>query len=98
MDGFLVCASCGQTFAEFQKSGLLGCSACYLAFESELGRILKRLHGARHHCVEAPPKQDALAVLEAQLQDAVRREAYEEAVALRDHIRILKQGLNDHDV
>lgn len=95
MEGFLVCTACGQTFAEFQKSGLMGCPACYHAFEGELGRIFKRLHGVSQHRVETPPQRDALTDLEAQLRDAVRREAYEEAVALRDQIRGLKMQDSD---
>lgn len=97
MEGFLVCAHCGQTFAEFQKGGLLGCPACYLAFEGELARLFHRLHGACRHCVE--PSDQAVLELELKLKDAVRREAYEEAVALRDLISTLKAQIHiGHDV
>ena len=93
MEGFLVCPSCGQTFAAFQKSGLLGCSKCYAAFEQELGRVFKRLHGATKHPVSFAPVQmpiETLDDLEAQLADAVQREDYEEAGRLRDRIETLK--------
>ncbi|MFT5365427.1 MAG: protein arginine kinase activator [Candidatus Latescibacterota bacterium] len=90
MNVSLICSQCGQTFAEFQKSGLLGCAGCYPAFASELTDIFKRLHGATQHCLVDVPKQGTLADLEAQLRDAVSREAYEEARDIRDHILTIK--------
>ena len=93
MEGFLVCPSCGQTFAEFQKGGLLGCPACYTAFEQELGRVFKRLHGAPQHAVDLVLTEspvDTLDGLEVQLADAVRQEDYEQASLLRDRIEKLK--------
>jgi len=90
MSGSSVCPQCGQTFAEFQKGNLLGCASCYLAFAEELAPIFKRLHGVAHHCQRNTPVSGSLAKLEAQLQDAVAREAYEEASDLRDRILTLK--------
>lgn len=94
MDSFLVCSSCGHTFAEFQKVGLLGCPDCYRAFEHELGRVFKRLHGATHHTVDVVITKDqipeTLSGLYEQLEDAVQREAYEEAGEIRDRIKKLK--------
>ena len=89
------CPGCGQTFEAFQKGGLLGCCTCYLAFEGELDRLLKRIHGVCWHQVmpvdllACEPDED-LKALEVELQKAVNREAYEEAVALRDRILKLK--------
>lgn len=95
MQGFLVCSQCGQTFAEFQKGGLLGCAGCYSVFASELSRIFKRLHGATQHCLaEVQPAKETVQDLEAQLKDAVAREAYEEASGLRDRILALKSTLS----
>jgi protein arginine kinase activator len=92
MDGSLVCGVCGQTFAEFQKCGLLGCPGCYPAFSSELKHIFKRLHGATQHRVSQMPDGEILSLLEAQLRDAVAREAYEEASRIRDRILTLKNA------
>lgn len=95
MEGFLVCSSCGQTFAEFQKTGLFGCSACYKAFEPELERLFKRVQGVYAHRVEPRVEENTvedLASLKARLQEAVEREAFEEAGALRDRIEKLKPG------
>ncbi|MFN0131505.1 MAG: UvrB/UvrC motif-containing protein [Phycisphaerales bacterium] len=44
------CGECGLSFAEFKNTGILGCPACYQAFESQLGPLLERSHeGATHH-------------------------------------------------
>ncbi len=44
------CGSCGLTFAELKKSGLVGCEHCYAAFESRLLPLVQRAHegGGRH--------------------------------------------------
>ena len=86
----MVCSSCGHTFAEFQKVGLLGCPDCYRAFEHELGRVFKRLHGATHHAIDIAKISETLSDLYVQLDDAVQREAYEEAGEIRDRIKKLK--------
>ena len=95
MEGFLVCSACGQSFAEFQKSGLFGCASCYEAFQPELDRLFKRIQGVCSHNAEAPThavdEVIDLEALEAKLRDAVSREDFEEAVVLRDQIRRLKQ-------
>lgn len=90
MDGSFVCSQCGQTLEAFKKDGLLGCAMCYPAFAGELTRIFKRLHGATQHCRVDVPKQDTVVALEAQLRDAVAREDYEAASALRDRILVIK--------
>ena len=48
--GGIGCPACGMVYDEFKKAGRLGCAECYEAFASQLGRLLKRIHGAdRHH-------------------------------------------------
>src|SRR5690606_38755704 len=40
---------------QFRSTGLLGCPACYAAFESKLGPVLERAHeGAARHVGKAP--------------------------------------------
>ena len=90
----LVCTDCGQTLAEFEGSGLFGCASCYEAFEPELERVLKRIHGrARHKPDPAGTEeshQESLSDLEEQLRRAVNGEAFEEAARLRDRIGTLR--------
>lgn len=49
------CTSCGRTFAEFRKMGLLGCPNCYSQFATKLTPILAREHeGSTHHVGKVP--------------------------------------------
>lgn len=51
----LTCSGCALTFAEFRSAGLLGCEACYVSFEAQLGPLIERAHeGATHHVGKAP--------------------------------------------
>ncbi|MCA9279843.1 MAG: UvrB/UvrC motif-containing protein [Phycisphaeraceae bacterium] len=51
------CTHCGRTFAEFRRSGLLGCANCYTQFASKLTSILAREHeGATHHVGKVPTR------------------------------------------
>ena len=91
------CAACGTTFAEFAKTGLFGCPACYEGFGSRLHRVLKQIHGvAAHdeHWESADSAPEALLHgLQTQLEQAVSREAFEEAGRLRDRIVALRDEL-----
>ncbi|MEM1186362.1 MAG: UvrB/UvrC motif-containing protein [Planctomycetota bacterium] len=49
------CGSCGLTFAEFKRSGLLGCEMCYEVFERQLAPLIERAHeGGGHHVGKVP--------------------------------------------
>lgn len=49
------CSTCGQTYASFRSSGLLGCPKCYEVFEGQLGPLLSRAHeGGTHHAGKRP--------------------------------------------
>lgn len=49
------CSECGTTYNQFRQSGLLGCPACYEAFETQLGPLLARAHeGGTHHVGKVP--------------------------------------------
>jgi len=92
------CESCGLTYSDFRKRGLLGCPACYEAFEDQLGPLLKRAHeGADRHIGKVPHyagademRQQRLLQLRRQLDQAVASEAYETAARLRDEVRQLE--------
>jgi len=94
------CPSCGMTFAEFRKEGLLGCPACYDAFEQRLGSLLERAHeGGSHHCGKIPKRagsslerQQHLTTLRQSLQRAIEHEQYEDAARLRDEIASLEHN------
>lgn len=88
------CRNCGLTFSDFSKAGQLGCSECYEQFAAALEPVLRRIHGNALHVGKVPRRtggqvraRKEIEGLRARLQDAIRREAYEEAAKLRDEIR-----------
>ncbi|MBI4368922.1 MAG: hypothetical protein HY547_01690 [Elusimicrobia bacterium] len=99
------CPNCSMTYAAFKAGGYLGCSACYGVFGASLKEIVRKIHGANIHsgvryrgavpraATEPTPRQKAefqLIQLRKNLSAALKREAYEEAIALRDKIRDLE--------
>ena len=45
----IICPHCGETYAEFQKTGMLGCAECYQAFRKELTPLITRVQGRTQH-------------------------------------------------
>ena len=51
------CTGCGQSFADFKKTGLLGCSCCYQIFENRIGPMIERAHeGGCSHVGKVPKR------------------------------------------
>ena len=93
------CPQCGIKFVEFRNSGRLGCPHDYQEFRQELIPLLENIHGETRHCGKMPRRlpqnkqtQSELIQLRKQLQQAVTKEAYEEAAHLRDRIRKLEES------
>jgi protein arginine kinase activator len=92
------CAYCGMSLDDFKKTGRLGCSHCYVTFESHLSGLLRRLHGGTQHVgkVYLPPnpseaaQKERLAGLKRKLDHAVQAEDFERAAEIRDQIRTLE--------
>ena len=92
------CEYCGLTLKQFKKTGRLGCSHCYVAFDDHLRSLFRRLHGGTQHVgkVYLPPDpsaadlRDRLTRLRRSLDVAVEREDFERAAQLRDQIRELE--------
>lgn len=91
------CPRCGTTYADFARTGLLGCAGCYDAFQAAIEPVLRRVHGASRHGGKAPRGRRAaepaseLERLRRELEAAVREERYEDAARLRDRIRALER-------
>jgi protein arginine kinase activator len=92
------CPVCGIKFVEFRNTGRLGCPHDYMEFREELAPLLENIHGELRHLGKTPRRlpqnkqtQSELLQLRKQLQQAVTREAYEEAARLRDRIRQLEE-------
>lgn len=97
----LVCNECRMTYAEFRQTGLLGCPACYAAFDTQLSPLLERAHdGIVEHYGKVPRKagggaattQTDLVRLRRELKAALDHEDYETAAKLRDSIRELEKS------
>jgi len=90
----LKCPNCGLTYADFKKTGRLGCGVCYNTFSRYLGPLLKRIHGSTQHTGKSPLKVSNslrkgidIQTLRTRLQNAIQAEAFEEAAKLRDQIK-----------
>lgn len=68
------CPICGMAYADFKRTGLMGCESCYRAFESQLLPLIERAHeGGSFHIGKTPkrlathsPERLALALAEAE--------------------------------
>lgn len=92
----ITCPRCGETYAEFQKTGMLGCAECYQAFRKELTPLITRVQGRAQHAGRRPPvseeeqaRQNRMDELRFQMEAAVAEENFEEAARLRDELRAM---------
>ena len=97
------CSVCGMNYAQFRKTGLLGCENCYKSFKDELTPILKRMQGGAQHTGKVPKRAGTnlrmrrhIADLKAELQKAIESEAFEEAARLRDQIRDMENQISSN--
>ncbi len=95
----LTCSGCGLTYAEFQRTGKLGCAQCYHDFAEELSPLLSRIHGRSQHAGRTPANQPpapslegSIETLRERMEKAVLVENFEEAAKLRDEIRALTEA------
>ncbi|MCT4606258.1 MAG: UvrB/UvrC motif-containing protein [Marinisporobacter sp.] len=96
------CDHCGMTYGKFKQLGRLGCSKCYHAFEEKLNTLVKRIQGNESHIGKIPKKaggslriKNDIKELKLKLNEAVKKEAYEEAVVFRDKIKELENHLKE---
>ncbi len=88
------CPTCGAGYQEITDSGKVGCPDCYTTFRQELSGLIQSVHGTTTHTGAVPSRHRAkkardeeLRRLKNELQDAVAKEDYERAAALRDEVR-----------
>lgn len=101
VDSEIKCPNCGMDFADFGRSGKIGCNACYTIFHEQLEPVLRRVHGTGCHTGKVPRKAGTDVKLRLQvkglrqdLERSVQREDYEHAAQLRDQIRTLEKKLH----
>ncbi len=93
------CPVCGILRDEYRKRSRLGCPACYTAFAKELDTAVFELHRAAQHVGKTPVTARAAwqrQQLENALSDAVQKQRYEEAIALRDQLKKLETPDGKH--
>ncbi|MFD3450500.1 UvrB/UvrC motif-containing protein [Microbacteriaceae bacterium 4G12] len=99
----LECPQCHMTYQQFTKLGRFGCSSCYEAFQSQLGPILRKLHGGNTaHAGKIPKRmggnlhlREELDDLKLQLQQLILQEEFESAAQIRDKIRSIEKQLSE---
>lgn len=98
----LTCHGCGMSLAEFKETGRLGCYQCYEVFSKSLIPLLGNIHKSTKHVGKIPSTaKETIGVaakireLELKLQEAVKKEEFEQAAKLRDQIRNLEKQKNN---
>ena len=92
-DPSTACPACGWTLRDFRQTSRFGCPEDYEFFGKYVEEVLEQIHGQTEHLV---PQEDAEgADLRHALQDAIKREDYEEAARLRDHLEKLDSPLEN---
>lgn len=86
-DTLLTCPACGFPLETYRKTGRLGCPDCYTVFARELETEPGNAEDAEEQ--DAPESPETL---QQQLEEAVAREDYETAAALRDRIKELTRA------
>ncbi len=101
------CANCGQSFDDFRRSGLFGCSLCYEAFADRLDPLMRRVQGSTRHigrkvCQSADQQEQSMLRnkmidVKKLLQRSIDEEDYEKAALLRDELHAMTIQLDGVD-
>jgi len=90
----VVCSNCGISFAEFNRTGRLGCPECYENLKPQIEFLVKRIHGNSVHSGKIPLRtgksiilSKKLKALRKELENAIASEEYEKAAELRDQLK-----------
>lgn len=91
------CPDCGISASDIERNGNVGCPTCYTVFQVELSTYIRTLHGRSVHTGAVPARHlerqvriQQLKQKRSALREAVQKENYECAAALRDEIRSLE--------
>ena len=96
------CPVCGTTYADYERTGLLGCTSCYDVFKEELIPSIRQIQGKVQHVGKVGKNHDELGLyrqlkaLQEQLEAALSGKRFIEAGRLNKRIdeikKILKGG------
>ena len=90
-----VCPVCGTSFADYERTGLLGCASCYDVFKEELLPLIRQMQdiqGEVQHVGKVGSNNDEhglyrrLKTLQEQLEAALREKNFAEAGRLNKRI------------
>lgn len=93
------CPVCGFSMDDLDRTKRLGCAHCYEMFSRPVNRLVRAVQrgykhvgklSTRHQNQEA--LEERLSDLQSRLEDAVAKEAFENAASLRDEIRRILQA------
>ena len=106
------CPKCATTWDRLRQDGRAGCAQCYEAFHQKLVTVMEQMQHESHHTGKLPraalkrrrrleqlrTKRDhRLEMLQRRLKEAVAEEKYEDAVQLRDKIKIVSSTIVSPD-
>ena len=92
-----VCSGCGLSYAEFERTGRLGCAQCYRDFSDQLRPLFhgRAQHAGRRPAAFTPSPEDERAArvseLRQKMDEAVASENFEDAAKYRDELRKLAE-------
>ncbi len=96
-----VCANCKMPYSKVYETGYVGCDKCYDSFAPQLEKLIQKIQGANMHRGKIPHRLGAdyrvkrdIEEMKVQLRQAVKKEEYEKAAALRDKIKMLEEQQN----
>ena len=97
------CPVCGTTYADFERTGLLGCPSCYDVFKEELIPYIERIQGKTQHVGKVGVdvrEQDVtrrLSHLQEELEKAVKERRYADAGHIYSQIDSIKKSGGNKD-
>lgn len=79
---------CGQSFATFKKTGLLGCPSCYSNYHDRLMPVIKQMQGGRtHHVGRMPENMHSIPLEQTTPASAVEEKPLSELDRLRQELQ-----------
>ncbi len=91
------CPVCGTSFAEYERTGLLGCPSCYDCFRAELTPVIARIQRSTSHVGKQEEKKEEpeteesrIERLQAELDRAISDRDFKKAGEINDEIERLQ--------
>ena len=91
----IICPKCGTTSDDFLETGYVGCPHCYKEFSTIILPAIQKMQNDLRHVGKVPggvrPRTSEIDKLKADLQKAVEREDYEQAMVISDKLKELEK-------